>query len=130
MQKVVVVWLSTNMSRLYENGGLFYNYLCMQNKSRFFRWKDSFEEIWSSWRTADWPFSSRIACVGWLKTIAWDDWKRLHGMMFIGKSYVIAIIKFIIEQLFADFTINSFKCCFSIQSEVVVISILRVWLYG
>jgi len=51
-------------------------------------------------------------------------------MMFIGKSYAIAIIKFIIEQLFADFTINSFKCCFLIQSEEAVISILRVWLYG
>lgn len=47
-------------------------------------------------------------------------------MMFIGKSYVIAIIKFIIGQLFADFTINSFKSSFLIQSKETVIPIFKL----
>ena len=98
MQKVVVVWLSTNMSCLYENGGLFYNHLCMQNKSRFFRWKDSFEGIRPSWRTADWPFSSRIACVGWLKTVAWDDvhWQKLCYCDY--KVHYWAVVRWFYDQ--------------------------------
>jgi len=51
-------------------------------------------------------------------------------MIFIGKSYVIAIIKFIIEQLFADFTINSLKCFFSLvkRNRHTYFKILALWL--
>ena len=58
------------------------------------------------------------------------DWKRLHEMIFIGKSYVIAIIKFIIEQLFADFTINSFKSFFSLvkRNRHIYFKSFALWL--
>ena len=122
MQKRVVVWLSTNISRLYENGGLFYNHLGMQNKSNFFRCKNSFEEIHPSWRTVDWPFSSWIACIGWLETIAWDD---LHWQKLCYCDYKVHY-----WQLFADFTINSLKCFFSLvkRNRHTYFKSLALWL--